>query len=67
MVKTGWSRLKEDMLKAKHPRCQSCGEKATTVVTFEDNFSKLVVKLCDDCAAKSYESLKLQGRFSWPE
>jgi len=67
MEKTGWSKMKEDMLRTKHPNCQSCGEKATTTVTFEDNFGRLRVKLCDRCAGKSYESLRLQGRFSWPE
>jgi len=67
MIKTGYRRLRGDLLWNKRPKCQSCGGKASKVVTFEDNFSKLKVRLCDDCAEKSYENLLLQGRFSWPE
>jgi len=41
-------------------KCVSCGGKGEFRVTFEDNWGKLIVTLCDECRQKRYEELNLQ-------
>ena len=66
MEMTGWRRVKTYRA-CKDPRlCESCGGKGEFHVTFEDNYGKVVVVLCEECAGKRYESLNLQSRFNWP-
>lgn len=66
MVKTGIERIKVAPGKGADRFCASCRRLARKRVTFEDNYGKLVVFLCDTCAEKEYESLLLQGRLDWP-
>ena len=66
MVKTGWRELILRPGEKTSIFCQACGVVARKRVTFEDNFGRLHVSLCDECAEKEYRELMLQGRFKWP-
>ena len=66
MKMTGWRRIKTYRENKTPRRCESCGGEGIFHVTFEDEYSKLVVVLCEECAGKRYESLNLQSRFKWP-
>lgn len=66
MEKIGIQRIamiKSDMIPVK---CVNCGGKGRYKVTFEDNWGKLIVKLCEECSVKNYEDLKLQTTLNWP-
>jgi excinuclease UvrABC ATPase subunit len=66
MEKIGIQRIpmiKSDMIPV---RCVNCGGKSRYKVTFEDNWGKLIVNLCEVCSVKNYEDLKLQTTLNWP-
>ena len=67
MQKTGWEKLKNRAAKGKKTSCQRCRRVATKKVTFEDEYGKSTIKLCDSCAEREYFDLCIQGRFVWPE
>jgi excinuclease UvrABC ATPase subunit len=46
--------------------CTNCGGKGEYRVTFKARWGKLTVTLCEECAAKRYEELKLQLTLDWP-
>lgn len=66
MQKVGYRKISEGIRQATRPRCMSCGQAATKLVIFEDEFCTLKVKLCDDCGDKDYEELRLQMMIDWP-
>ena len=66
MVKIGRQRIKEIWPGGKPAKCVNCGGKGAFRVTFEDTWGKLIVTLCEECAGKKYEELKLQSRLDWP-
>jgi len=66
MNRTGRRKIQRDRNGGKPAKCASCGEKGEYRVTFEDNWGKLIVTLCEKCATKQYEELELQSRLDWP-
>lgn len=66
MEKIGRVRLPKLMEGSLQPQCASCGRRGAYRVTFQDYWGKLVVKLCEECAGKKYEELRLQTRIDWP-
>jgi len=66
MKRTGRERIQRNRNRGKPAKCVSCGGKGEYRVTFKDNWGKLIVTLCEDCATKEYTELKLQSRLDWP-
>lgn len=66
MKRTGKVRIQKNRNGEKPSVCANCGGKGRFRVTFEDNFGKVIITLCEVCATKQYEELKLQSRFDWP-
>jgi len=66
MERTERRRIQKNRNGGKPAKCVSCGEKGEYKVTFEDTWGKLIVTLCEECAAKRYEELKLQTSLNWP-
>lgn len=65
MKKLGRRRINRGFLTKRHVMCINCGKKAVFNVVFADNWAKLTVPLCEECAMKEYENLRLQTRFDW--
>ena len=66
MVKTEQVRLRGPSGNGQKMFCACCHKWARNRVTFEDNYGKLVLLLCNECAEKEYKELLLQGRLDWP-
>lgn len=66
MQKVGYRKISEGIRQDARPLCMSCGGVATKRVIFEDEFCTLKVRLCDECADKDYEELKLRRMIDWP-
>jgi len=66
MEKTGWEKIQNNRKKGKPVSCANCGAKGEYMVTFEDNWGRLTVSLCEDCSQKEYGELKLQSKLIWP-
>ena len=66
MERTGRERIKRNRNGGKPAKCTSCGGKGEYKVTFEDNYGKLIVTLCAECATKRYGALNLQSVLDWP-
>jgi hypothetical protein len=66
MRKVGYRNITDAVLAQKKPGCMSCNALATKRVTFRDDWSLLRVNLCDECAKKEYDNLRLQTRIDWP-
>ena len=60
MVKTGIERIKVLPGKGADRFCFSCRRLARNRVTFEDNYGKVIVNLCNTCAEKEWDNLLLQ-------
>lgn len=65
MRRTARERIKRNRNGGKPRKCVSCGGKGEYKVTFEDSWGKLIVTLCEDCAAMKYEKLNLQSSLDW--
>ena len=66
MLKIGKQRIHRNRNGGKPAECANCGGKGGFRVTFKDNWGKLIVSLCEECANKEYEELQLQSRLNWP-
>jgi len=66
MERTGRQIINRNRNGGKPAKCANCGGKGIFKVTFEDNWGRLIVTLCDECSRKEYEDLKLQSRLDWP-
>lgn len=66
MKKVGYRVIKTERMNAKPRKCVNCGGKGIFKVMFQDEWGKLIVTLCKDCATKQYEELHLQSRLDWP-
>lgn len=66
MEKTGKRRASAERMNKGPRKCANCGGAGTWHVTFQDSWGKLIVTLCEECATKQYEELKLQSRLDWP-
>ncbi len=66
MKKVGYMVVKTERMNRKPRKCANCGGKGSFKVVFKDQWGKLVVTLCKDCAAKEYEELHVQTMIDWP-
>lgn len=66
MKNIGRQRMQGNRNRGKPATCVNCGGKGSFRVTFKDNWGKLIVTLCDECAGKEYKDLQLQSRLDWP-
>ena len=60
MVRTGIEKIKVPTEKGANRFCFSCRRLARNRVTFEDNYGKVIVCLCDACAEKDLDNLLIQ-------
>ena len=60
MKKIGYREIVDKGEGAKKAKCLSCGAEARKVVTFQGEWLTLRVALCNKCAMKPYEELRLQ-------
>jgi len=63
VVKTGIERIKVLPGKGVDRFCFSCRRLARNRVTFEDNYGKVIVNLCNTCAEKEWDNLLLQDTY----
>lgn len=66
MTKIGRTRIQEKRNGAKPAKCMNCGGDAEYKVFFRDNWSKLILTLCEDCSLLEYEKLAVQMSIQWP-
>lgn len=66
MIKIGYTRINKNGKGGRPAKCANCGGKGSFKVTFEDNWGKLIIILCKECANKNYEELRLQSKLDWP-
>jgi len=66
MEKVGYREIVYQGYCTKKQRCLSCGAQARKVVTFRGEWLTLRVALCNKCAMKPYEELRLQKTIEFP-
>ena len=66
MVKIGKQRIHRNRNGGKPAECANCGGNGCFRVTFKSSWFRLIVTLCDECAEKEYEELKLQSTLNFP-
>lgn len=66
MRKTGCERIQKTGGCGARNKCINCGKKGTHRVTFQDDWSKVVIALCEECSKKEYENLRLNYTLGFP-
>lgn len=66
MRKTGCERIKEVYSGRARGKCINCGKEGNYRVTFEEDWTKIVIILCAACSKKEYEELNLQHTLKFP-